>query len=460
MMEMADSLRLKLNRWQDDFVFTDIDNVALFNEFGSGKTSAGIIKMQMLLNDYPKNVGVVLRNISDELKTATIPQYFELIFGDRNYVPDSVYYNIVDKHLIFENGSELWFMALDNIKSMRKLKNMVIGALWADQGEELDQEIWTMACGRIRLKNVPLRKFITGNAEGGDHWAKNMYYVEPLEIERDTIDNIKCEWGYWKGLDENYLGIIAKPKVNEPNLPAGYYDSLKKLYPNDWVLKYVYSQWTGKTGMVYPFNDENIVEPDDYFDLNNIPFHWQLFEGQDYGISETNPMVWLWFLMLENGDIHLVNEYYEYEQGIDHCIRYVKEFNTIFDKQQIKSRFIVGCPRTFQREGTSEKKPADLFRNQGIPISEYKIHFDIRQPIVSKLIEENRFKIWRRCENTIRELNRRRWKNIKTADDHATEALERALSKMMTIGSKQRTIDDFISIKEKPLTSRVKEMAF
>jgi len=284
--------------------------------------------------------------------------------------------------------------------------------------------------------------------------------VEPLEIERDTIDNIKCEWGYWKGLDENYLGIIAKPKVNEPNLPAGYYDSLKKLYPNDWVLKYVYSQWTGKTGMVYPFNDENIVEPDDYFDLNNIPFHWQLFEGQDYGISETNPMVWLWFLMLENGDIHLVNEYYEYEQGIDHCIRYVKEFNTIFDKQQIKSRFIVGCPRTFQREGTSEKKPADLFRNQGIPISEYKIHFDIRQPIVSKLIEENRFKIWRRCENTIRELNRRRWKNIKTADDHATEALERALSKMMTIGSKQRTIDDFISIKEKPLTSRVKEMAF
>ena len=81
-MGMASTDRVfKLNEWQDRFLYTDCKYSALFNEFGSGKTTAGILKFWDLMVNYPGNFGVIIRNIHDELQSATIPQFFELIFA-------------------------------------------------------------------------------------------------------------------------------------------------------------------------------------------------------------------------------------------------------------------------------------------------------------------------------------------------------------------------------------------
>jgi PBSX family phage terminase large subunit len=411
-----------LNEWQDAFVFSDKRFVALFNEFGSGKTSAGIIKSWLLLEEYANNFGVVIRNFRDDLRNATIPQYFELIFGIRNYIPPDVGWNKTNNLLTLSNGSQLKFMALDRPEDATKLKNLVIGFFWIEQAEEIPEEVFTMLQGRLRLKSVPHYGFITGNPEGGDHWIKKTFYSHPLNVTVEEIDGINVQYGFWGKNDS--LGITARPLSNEKNLPEGYYKGLKETFPREWQIKYIYSMWTGLSGLVYPFEDDNIVYENEQFSLNDLPKYSIVAYAQDYGISDTSPMVWL-TLVKHDGTYYVVDEYYEYEKGIDDVCNYVKSLNAIHMKQPL---FTVGCPRTFQKEGTSGgRKPVHLFRQNGINIDKHAVPFETRQPVLAKLIETKKFKIFSNCENTIKEFRSYKWKNFKTADNHAIEAIERAI---------------------------------
>ena len=449
---MEKNREFKLNKWQDKFVFSNDRYTALFNEFGSGKTSAGIIKAHNLLQDYPNNFGIAIRNFREDLRTGTIPQYFNLIFGNRNLVPENVYWNSTNSLLRLENGSELKFMALDRPEDVGKLKNIVIGFFFIDQAEEIAEEVFTMLDGRLRLPGMKHQGFITGNPEGGDHWIRTKFYNKHLDVNKTEIDGVKTEYGYYQGLNENYYGIVAKPLGNAANLPGGYYERLKQSFPRDWQLKYIYSLWTGKSGLVYPFTDDSIIyENEQEFQLNSVPEYSRICYAQDYGISDTSPMVWL-TLVKYNECYYLINEYYEYEKGIDHVCDYAKNINSII---WIKPEFTVGCPRTFQREGTSRgKTPADLFRKQGLNITKFPVPFETRHPILAKLIETGNFKIYSDCENAIKEFKSYKWRNIKSANNHAIEAVERAIARFVTVNrSKEPELDSKKQKALRPMTA-------
>lgn len=416
----------RLNEFQDRFIFSDERYSALFNEFGSGKSSAGYIKVNQCLWNHPKNFGIVIRNFGDDLLNSTIPQYFDLIYGSRYQIPDNIYYNQTQKLLRLPNGSELKFIAIDRPDDVRKLKNLVLGFFYIDQAEEIAEEVFTMLEGRLRLSGVKNQGFITGNPEGGDHWIKTKFYSKPINVTKVTIDSVNTEYGYWQGISDDFLGIVAKPMANKANLPVGYYERLIESYPREWLLKYVYSLWTGKTGMVYPFTDNNIIyEP--WFKLNTLPKFAQVAYAQDYGISDTSPMVWLTIVKYDE-KYYVIDEYYEYEQGIDAVNDYVETLDAI---RTTKLEFTVGCPRTFQKEGTSKgKTPSHLFRTK---IQSYPVPFESRQPVLAKLMEDERFFVFVNCENTIKEFKSYKWRTFKTAEDHAIEAIERAIYKFENV---------------------------
>ena len=178
--------------------------------------------------------------------------------------------------------------------------------------------------------------------------------------------------------------------------------------------------------MVYPFSDKNVIY-DHWFKLNSLPKFAQVAYAQDYGISDTSPMVWLTIVKYDE-KYYVINEYYEYEQGIDAVNDYVDSLNAI---RTNKLEFVVGCPRTFQREGTSKgKTPANLFK---MKVNAYPVPFESRQPILAKLIEDERFFVYADCVNTIKEFKNYKWRNFKNADNHAIEAIERAIHKFENV---------------------------
>lgn len=426
--------KVTLNKWQETFIHSSKRYLALFNEFGSGKTTAGILRFAKMMQENPNNYGVVVRNLHDDLRNATIPQFFDLLFGSRFEVPENIYWNSTNKFMRLPNGSEIQFLALDRPDTYRKLKNLVVGCFFIDQGEEIAEEVWTILEGRMRLTGVQHSGFMTGNPEGGDHWIKDKFYAKPINVTKYKIDDIETEYGYWQGITSDYVGIVAKPLSNALNLPAGYYERLKQSFPRDWLLKYVYSLWTGKVGMIYPFSDKNIIYEPYPFDLDSLPKYSVVGYAQDYGISDTSAMVWL-TVVKHDEMYYVIDEYYQFEQGIDAVCDYVKLNN---DKMNIPARWTIGCPATFQKEASESKRqvnrmPVELFRAQGIDIGKYPVSFESRQPILAKLIEDGKFKVFARCENLIKELKGFKWKNFKTANNHAIEAVERAIHKFENV---------------------------
>jgi len=362
---------------------------------------------------------------------ATIPEYFEVIFQNRQFPAANYYYNKTEKHLVCPNQSEVFFIALDKEYQIRKLKGTKFGVLWIDQVEEVDKGIFDMACGRVRHA-VPFRqKIFTCNPEGGDHYLKELFFNQDIKTKKENMLFQGAKWpiyyGYWRGLNENYLGITAKPLANKSNIADPlYYENLVRTLPREWVLKYVFANWFGKTGLIYPLNAENIIQhlP---FESDELMYPVTRFELNDYGISDTSPMVWL-NVVFYNGNYYITDEYYHYNGDIQKTAEYVRDLESKFS---IKPLYRIGCDRAFQREGTSNNlTPAKLFGQYGVLLSQFRIHLNTRRPILQKLFEQGKIKILEsECQFLLQELRGLKWNNEKSAPAHAVEALERGLAK-------------------------------
>ena len=104
---------LHFHEWAKTVYNSDYDVICYSGEFGSGKTSTAIYKCYRDLIRYPGMILVVLRNLYKELTTATIPDFFEYIWGDRNSPAAGIKWNKSDNKLILPNRSEIQFFAAD-----------------------------------------------------------------------------------------------------------------------------------------------------------------------------------------------------------------------------------------------------------------------------------------------------------------------------------------------------------
>lgn len=427
----------RLLQWE--FITTDAEYPVLQGEFNSGKTRTSVSKCIKLVKMFPACTGIVIRNFIGDLRDSTVPQFFLNYWGSED-VPPGHDYNSTYRRLIFPNGSKILFLALDKEKDIARLKNMVFTFAWLEQMEEIMPEVFEMCTSRNRQQLDGNTVFGSANNEDGS-WVNEYFFSNELDVQHKTLsfgsfENVKVEGGIYQGKNKDYLGIREMPMANKINVRKDYYKKMSDNLTKDAVLRYVFNKAVGKGGSVYPFNDDCVVEEDDYIEPYELTEFDKIFEAMDYGISETNPMVWLWeYQDFETGVIYIINEYYEYGKGIQKCCDYVQGVNAIFPW---KSVFRVGCPRAFQKEGTSDLKPADLFTQNKLPMINFRVIHAVRQPIVEKKFETGKLKIYRRCKNLINELKKQKWKNIDTSENHAIEALERSVARiqMMSASSK------------------------
>jgi len=392
---------------------------AIFAEFRSGKTTlAGLMTLKAAW-DYPGLHVVVVRNYRADLYDSTIPQ-FRNLYDWEAYGGEFVYTHRVLK---LQNGSIIAFRALDRPADVKKLKNIEIGWFWVDQAEEVDESIWQMLEGRLSQKGMPNAGIATGNPEG-KNWVYYKFFANPLNVRKGVFKGVEREYGLYTGQSEDYLGLWPAPFLNEPNLPPGYYDRLIASNPKPWVDKYVFGKWSGYEGLVYSaFRQDNIVEEGDYFDP---PEHWALIEAMDYGMA--NPTVWLWLWHDPETDIIWVtDEYYVAGETPGYHAPNVLALRSKLARQPMAT---VGCPRVFQRERDGATPADEYSQRYGIHIQPMHASLEARWARVAARFEQKKLMVFRRCTNLIRELESLRWDNMKTASNHAVEALERGVMKI------------------------------
>lgn len=374
--------------------------------FGSGKTLCGCQEANQLALRYPGNFILVGAQTYTNLRDTTMQTYLEVVpapvlKGGR--IETAL--NKSEMSLTYQNGSVVIFRSMDE---PNKYKSLNLGAFYIDELTEIAEEIWLMLESRLRRNTVPRRTgFATTNPEKGWVWSK---FVKD------------------QGKNSDYAYFQA-PTTENVYLPEDYVQGLLNSYPESWVKRYIYADWSAFEGQVYP--DFQPSPP--YVIPHEEPDpEWPVYVGIDHGLQ--NPTVALWAARNpRNGDLYVFQEYYQTNQLVEHHAKHIKFMSA---KYPVYSYWI--DPSTQNRNAVTGKSVRGEYLQHGVPV--ILGNNDLMAGIhkVSEYLRKRpngqpRLIISEKCENLIDELSQYRWAEAKPGQneperphpykDHAPDAL-------------------------------------
>lgn len=154
--------------------------IVLIGSLGTGKTDIAAHISIVLADDYPKTYWPVIRQNISTAKRSVIPSYINML-DMMNFTEGIDYkYNKSDFVITFPNKSKIPFIEADITKDRqgRKIKGINATGNHIDEGDELDQVMFTTATsrrGRRNERKQPSLSIITMNPN--DTHLKDKYYT-------------------------------------------------------------------------------------------------------------------------------------------------------------------------------------------------------------------------------------------------------------------------------------------
>lgn len=376
-----------------------------FGGIGNGKTQGGVVKADLIAENFPGSMGLIGRQDFTDLNRTTLRDFFK-------WRPDlRSRYNASTHLLRYPNGSEILFSELSDTTGLLSLN---LDWYWVDQGEETTEEAHLTLNGRLRGTRGPRLGFYTGNPAGHDFiWRR-----------------------FKQGMHgKDYVLFEAPSQENERNLPSDYIASLLANAPDAWVKRYVYGSWDAFEGLIWP----EFVEARHCVTPFEIPWEWERFRVIDHG--RVNPTACLWFAVDFDGTVYVYREYYKPGLVEHHA-------PAIRDAEKLEALTYLD-PSAFGRNQEKDGilcSVADQYQEHGIFCT--PANNDVRGGIdkVGEFFKAGRLKIFKGCENLVRELGDYQWKKLKGAllgeknapeeprkvNDHACDALRYGVMTVVT----------------------------
>jgi len=202
--------------------------------YGSGKTYCGSWEAFMLSMQYPGTVGVVCRNSYPELRDSTRATFFkvlaeitEIITGkpgdpfEPTTCPLVKSFSRSGNELVFQmmegqTPSTILFRSLD---TPEKFKSLEIGWGWIDEASDSNEQAFLLLSGRLRHTSQAGGHtiFLTTNPCNTRHWLYRRFVEEKNEG----------------------TSLFMAPTSENPYLPEGYEDELRRTLPVEMVRRYV-----------------------------------------------------------------------------------------------------------------------------------------------------------------------------------------------------------------------------
>lgn len=329
--------------------------------YGSGKTWCGSLLGLMLAIKYPGSKGLVGAKEYELVKKTTLVSYLEHLdnFG---YIRDRDYrYNKIDKKIVFKNGSEILFSALEDPEKFKSLN-----LHWAEMEEcsQVPDSSFKQLIGRLR------------NTYRGANWGNFKY-----RLFGHTNPQADKGWIYKRFVEDpkpNYRLLIA-PTSENIYLPTHFIESLKNEYDPEYYRINVLGEFGNySSGLVVKnFTSENYTDMEYNRDM-------PLYLTCDFNVD---PMCW-GVAHKDDENVYFFDEIVIENTCTQHCI---EEFIRRYPRHNSK---IVICGdasgnfRSANAEFTNYMIIKQALENHG-----YQIEFRLRSfnpPILNRIQAFNR----------------------------------------------------------------------
>lgn len=299
---------------------------------GASKTVGWILKIVYLCHLFPGMRWVICRRRFTDLQRTTMSTFFK-------WVPQEAYSyggrrSDADKHLRFNNGSEIFWLHLDDIEEATStILGLEINGFLLDQGEEIEEEIFEKLMGRLGRweVNVPdwLVKWYEIEYKQKWPWRND----ETGRLEAPTYAGITCNpdselhWIYRRfhpeSADHAMTRIDDRGEPRKSFRDQGYFmlfmDSTKNKFlskrnkeimlSNDpsYIRRYVRGLWGIPEGQIHDIHRSSII-PGDANILEYLISHCTLMRVLDHG--DTAPTACTWWAIDSEGNWFCYREYY------------------------------------------------------------------------------------------------------------------------------------------------------
>jgi PBSX family phage terminase large subunit len=352
----------------------------------AGKTLWGCQEGLKLSFKWNGNTGAIVRSTLTELKRTTQVTFFR-IFGctaeNIKTHPLVKSWNKNEQHLTFINGSDIYFVGIEN---WTVLKSLELGWVFADEGVDIKSSALQFL--RTRLNKVlPYddfnEYFFTATNPGDENHILYKWFIKIPETEAEKKDREKCWCGFTTSYDNVYLSDDYKDEFESWRQDKEFYD------------RYVMGKWGRFKGLVYTEYDEktHLIREGEYD-------RWmakirEVYCGNDWGF--TNPAAILFFGITGDGEVIQFDEIYVTQKTNPELRElYFKKK----DLHKINPRVMYSDP----------EEPSDIqeFRNNGIPTQKANNSIEAGIKKVKEYLRlgkngQPRYRIFERCINTRKE---------------------------------------------------------
>lgn len=307
--------------------------------FGNGKSAAIVIRLLMVMKDYPGCRALLARGSEKDLKMTTMKDFFD-------WCPDEWIksYNKTDKELTLTNGSVLLFRYLHQKKDKEgnMMSNVISGnfdVIAVDQMEDplIIEKDFNDLMGRRRGqtvyrgddKTMPTTgpRWLLLNANPSSNWFYKRL-VKPMHDHAEGRDNKKLIIDGETG--KLMVGMVEGSTYdNAANLPADYIRGLEATYTGQMRDRFLLGKWASYEGQVYQEWDSSIHTIQHYAmtqfleQLRSKTWNVRWIEGFDYGMQ--SPACYLAGFIDSMENVHIIDGFHEAELAPSEMRRRVYE---------------------------------------------------------------------------------------------------------------------------------------
>lgn len=382
---------IRLNKKQDEFIFSTAETVCIKGTWGCGKSLAGLIAADRECQEHANNLYLICRKEWVDLRDSTMKDWASEIGRP-----------IVGNDVRYPNGSILMFRHGDDLNS---LKNTNLGGALIVQAEEENEETFYFIQGRLRRKEGTRQLRLECNYDG-----KNWIY---------------------KLFNQNKIGhlVLTNTFDNESNLPPDYIARLMKM-PKKLQERHLYGSDADTEGQVWDEYSEgkHVIDPFE------IPSEWSRIVVLDHGV--TNPTAVLWVAVDFDGNCIVYDEHYEAGKIVSYHASKIKAR----DNARVEDWLIdPSCAaKTNQRDGRIFSI-IDEYEDNGIYFRPANNNVLAGINRVNEYFKSGRLRIFKNCTRLIDEVGEYKWKKLKPGEqknepdapvkrkDHACDALRYAI---------------------------------
>ena len=274
----------------------------------AGKSFVGILKMLVLLDQYPGSRGVVIRQRFQQLKKTITATLGKFLTGDH-----IARRNDNEGVIWLKNGSQLLLMHLDKPDSLDNMKSLEVNFAYVDQAEDISAEAFDILLERVGRWTDAIKRggypekweYVTETGEkipppyvmlsayspGYDHWLTARFWEHGAERER-----------YRR---QGYTYLVGSTREN-PNVTRQYVQG-RLAMGQEYVERFVdASTWGANEGRIFDISPQSVLDPDPTL-LSKIKYGMRLFRVMDHG--DASPTAVMWYATDSDENVFFFREY-------------------------------------------------------------------------------------------------------------------------------------------------------